>query len=36
LWIVLFLLFGRSRVGPAQGLTPTHSLVERFGLFTIS
>lgn len=33
--IVLWLLLGRSPVGLTQGLTPTDSLVERFGLFTI-
>ena len=30
-----WLLLGRWRVGLTQGLPPTHSLVERFGLFTI-
>jgi low temperature requirement protein LtrA len=30
-----WLLLGRWREGLAQGLPPTHSLVERFGLFTI-
>lgn len=34
-WIVLLLLTGRSRVGLSRGLTPTDSLVERFGTFTI-
>jgi low temperature requirement protein LtrA len=33
--IVLWLRLGRSRVGLARALTPTDSLVERFGLFTI-
>ena len=34
-WIVLLLLLGRSRIGLSRGMTPTDSLVERFGLFTI-
>jgi low temperature requirement protein LtrA len=34
-WIVLLLLFGRSRVGLARGITPTDSLVDRFGTFTL-
>ena len=34
-WIVLLVLFGRSRVGLSGGMTPTDSLVERFGTFTI-
>jgi low temperature requirement protein LtrA len=35
-WIVGILLAGmRARVGLSQGITPTDSLVERFGLFTI-
>ena len=34
-WIVLLLFFGRSRVGLGGGMSPTDSLVERFGTFTI-
>jgi low temperature requirement protein LtrA len=34
-WIVLLVLMGRSRVGLSRGMTPTDSLVERFGTFTI-
>jgi len=34
-WIVVLLLMGRSRVGLSRGMTPTDSLVERFGTFTI-
>lgn len=34
-WIVGMLLAGRSPVGLYRGVTPTDSLVERFGLFTI-
>lgn len=35
-WIVGILLVGtRARVGLSQGIAPTESLVERFGLFTI-
>ena len=34
-WFVAILLLERSRVGLAQGLIPTDSLVERFGLFTL-
>jgi len=34
-WIVFLLLLGRSRIGLGRALTPTDSLVERFGLFTI-
>ena len=34
-WIVLLVLFGGSRVGLSGGMTPTDSLVERFGTFTI-
>jgi low temperature requirement protein LtrA len=34
-WIVLLLLFGRSRIGLGGGMSPTDSLVERFGTFTI-
>jgi low temperature requirement protein LtrA len=33
--VVLWLLLGRSRVILTQGVTPTDTLVERFGLFTI-
>lgn len=34
-WFVGILLLERSPGGLAEGLTPTDSLVERFGLFTI-
>lgn len=34
-WILLLLFLGRSRIGLSRGMTPTDSLVERFGLFTI-
>ncbi len=34
-WITGLLLVGRTEVGLTQGLHPTESLVERFGLFTI-
>lgn len=34
-WIVLLWGFGRSRVGLGRGVTPTDSLVERFGTITI-
>ena len=34
-WIVLLVLMGRSRIGLSRGMTPTDSLVERFGTFTI-
>jgi low temperature requirement protein LtrA len=34
-WIVVLVLMGRSRVGLGRGMTPTDSLVERFGTFTI-
>jgi low temperature requirement protein LtrA len=34
-WIVLLLVFGRSRVGLGGGMSPTDSLVERFGTFII-
>jgi low temperature requirement protein LtrA len=35
-WIVgILLVGGRARIGLNQGVTPTESLVERFGLFTI-
>jgi low temperature requirement protein LtrA len=34
-WIGLMLYQGRTRIGLERGITPTHSLVERFGLFTI-
>ena len=34
-WIVLLWSFGRSRVGLGRGVTPTDSLVERFGTITI-
>ncbi len=35
MWIVVIVLAGRSAVGLSPGVTPTESLVERFGLFTI-
>jgi len=34
-WIVLLALMGRARVGLGGGITPTDSLVDRFGTFTI-
>jgi low temperature requirement protein LtrA len=34
-WVLLLLLFGRSPVGLARGMTPTDSLVERFATITI-
>jgi low temperature requirement protein LtrA len=34
-WLVGILLVERSPIGLYRGLTPTDSLVERFGLFTI-
>jgi low temperature requirement protein LtrA len=34
-WLVLMPLQLRTRAGQPQGLPPTESLVERFGLFTI-
>lgn len=34
-WILLLELIGRPRGGLSQGVTPTDSLVERFGTFTI-
>ena len=34
-WIVLLWSFGRSRIGLGRGMTPTDSLVERFGTITI-
>lgn len=34
-WFVGIALAGRAAVGLSPGLTPTESLVERFGLFTI-
>ena len=34
-WVIGFPLASRPRVGLAQGVMPTESLVERFGLFTI-
>jgi low temperature requirement protein LtrA len=34
-WIVFVLLMFGSREGQTLGITPTESLVERFGLFTI-
>ena len=34
-WMVVPVLMGRSRIGLSRGMTPTDSLVERFGTFTI-
>ena len=34
-WMFQLLLLGRSRVGLGRGMTPTASLVERFGTFTM-
>ena len=34
-WMVLILLLGHSRVGLSRAITPTDSLVERFGTFTM-
>jgi low temperature requirement protein LtrA len=34
-WVALFTAMGRVRNGLAAGITPTESLVERFGTFTI-
>jgi low temperature requirement protein LtrA len=34
-WVVALLLMGRSRIGLSRGMTPTDSLVERFGTFAI-
>lgn len=34
-WIIAIVSVGRSEVGLSAGITPTDSLVERFGLFTI-
>jgi len=34
-WIVLFSILGRVRVGLGRGMTPTDSLVDRFGTFTL-
>jgi len=34
-WVVALLLMGRSRIGLSRGMTPTDSLVERFGTFVI-
>ncbi len=34
-WVILLVLFGRSRVGLGRGMTPTDSLVERFATITI-
>jgi low temperature requirement protein LtrA len=34
-WVVLMLVTGRAPVGLGRGITPTDSLVERFGTFTI-
>jgi low temperature requirement protein LtrA len=34
-WVVTLLLMGRSRTGLSRSMTPTDSLVERFGTFAI-
>jgi low temperature requirement protein LtrA len=34
-WIVLLVVMGRARIGLGGGITPTESLVDRFGTFTI-
>ena len=34
-WVILLVLFGRSRVGLGRGMAPTDSLVERFATITI-
>jgi low temperature requirement protein LtrA len=34
-WVLLLLIFGRSRVGLGRGMAPTDSLVERFATITI-
>ena len=34
-WVAVLLLMGASRVGLSRGMTPTDSLVERFGTFVI-
>ena len=34
-WIVLLALMGRAQIGLGGGITPTDSLVDRFGTFTI-
>ena len=34
-WVILLLLFGRSRIGLGRGMAPTDSLVERFATITI-
>jgi low temperature requirement protein LtrA len=34
-WIGLILLLGRVRVGLGRGMTPTDSLADRFGTFTL-
>jgi low temperature requirement protein LtrA len=34
-WIVLLALMGRAEIGLGGGITPTESLVDRFGTFTI-
>jgi len=34
-WVVVLLLMGRSRIGLSRSMTPTDSLVERFGTFAI-
>ena len=35
IWFIAIVLAGRSGIGLSPGVTPTESLVERFGLFTI-
>lgn len=34
-WVLVLFLFGRSPIGLSRGMTPTDSLVERFGTITI-
>jgi len=34
-WVLLLLIFGRSRIGLGRGMAPTDSLVERFATITI-
>jgi low temperature requirement protein LtrA len=34
-WVILLLLFGRSRMGLGRGMAPTDSLAERFATITI-
>jgi low temperature requirement protein LtrA len=34
-WLILLLVMGRAPVGLGRGMTPTDSLVDRFGTFTL-